>query len=72
MWHLHTCAHPHLDLRVVSASSSIELFIELPPKVRYWSVKRIIFHLSGQEIAFITITTITVIVVIITRERSNP
>ena len=35
-------------------------------------MKSIIFHLSGQEVAFITITTITIIVVIITRERSNP
>lgn len=69
MWHLHMCAHPYKDLCVISASFSIEEFIDSPPKVRNWGVKHNILNLSAQEITFIAIT---IIVVVITRERRKP
>ena len=69
MWHLHMCAHPQKDLHVISASFSIEQFIDSPPTVRNRGVKHTILDLSAQEIAFIAIT---VIVVVITGERRKP
>ena len=69
MWHLHMCAHPQKDLHVISASFSIEQFIDSPPNVRNRGVKHTILDLSAQEIAFIAIT---VIVVVITGERRKP
>ena len=69
MWHLHMFAHPYKGLCVISASFAIEEFIDSPPKVRNWGVKHSILNLSAQEIALIAIT---VIVVVITRERRKP
>ena len=68
MWHLHMCAHPQKDLHVISASFSIEQFIDSPPKVRNRGVKHTILDLSAQEIAFIAIT----VIVVITGERRKP